>query len=294
MKQLFALAVLAAATPAWAGDATLIRFDDAATYFPPALGKQVDVRFSEAMTAAHFTAADFDGLVVSELPEGKVCFFGRDKGLDPVAPKLQDIGRADQGDICVPRSEVSVRFVPQRIEGAPPSPFYATDKKNCSWVWKTGKGIGIWSEACKFDSGSWTISYDDRKDVFSLSVDGGEPFPVLRQFRKKADEGPEALLPELRKAGLIPDDSDCQFAPSTEQKGPPGWSFWEIAPVGKRKEAFDALPQDEIPDPPCGEVGYAVDFVGFFMVSETHPDRVLYVNLGQDGTMFDPFTIALF
>lgn len=294
MKQFFMFALLAAVTPAAAADAKLIRFDDPGTYFPPALGKQVDVRFSDAMTATHFASADFDGLVVSELPDDKVCFFGRDKGIDPADEKLKDIGREEQGDICVPRSEVSVRVTRQQSTGAPPPPFYSTDEKACGWNWKTGRGIGVWTEACEFESGSWSVDYDGEKDVFSLSADGGEPFPVLRQFHKKADEGPEALLPGLRTAGLIPDDSECQFAPSTEQKGPPGWTIWEIAPVGKRKQAFDASPPDEIPDPPCGEVGHAVDYVGFFMIPESHPDRVLYVNLGQDGTMFDPFTIALF
>lgn len=294
MKHALAAALLLAATPALAGEAKLIGFDDAAAFFPSALGKQIDVRFSDAFTAAHFGKADFDGLILSELPDGKACFFGRDQGLDPDEAKLKDIARADQGDVCVPASEVSVRFTPQEVAGAPPSPFYTTDKEHCGWSWKTGAGIGVWTEDCKFDTGTWAVSYDAKNDLFSLSVDGGDPFPVLRQFRKKPQEGPEALLPAFRKAGLIPGDTECQFAPSTEQKGPAGWSFWEIAPVGKRKEAFDAQPQDEIPEPPCGDVGYAVDYIGFFMISDAHPDRVLYVNLGQDGTMIDPFSIALF
>jgi hypothetical protein len=29
------------------------------------------------------------------------------------------------------------------------------------------------------------------------------------------------------------------------------------------------------------------------MTEAAHPDRVVYVNLGQDGTMFDPKTITL-
>ncbi|MBI2718786.1 MAG: hypothetical protein HY245_14215 [Rhizobiales bacterium] len=106
-------------------------------------------------------------------------------------------------------------------------------------------------------------------------------------------KGPEALLPDRRQAKLIPDDEDCQLAPPTERKnGPPGWAFFQIVPVDKHKADYDAQLEDEIPDTPCGEMGYAADYVGFFMIPAAHPDRVLYLNLGQDGTMFDPFSIA--
>ena len=294
MKHAIALTVLLAATPAFAGEAKLIRFDDASVFFPSALGKQVDVRFSAAFTAKHLGKTDFDALVLSELPEGKACFFGKDQGLDPEDAKLKDVSRADQGDICVARGDVSARVMAQDAAGAPPVPFYATDKKSCAWSWKTGAGIGVWTEDCKFDTGNWSVSYDAKNDLFTLNVAGSDPYPVLRQFHKKPAEGPEALLPELRKAGLIPNDNECQFAPSTEQTGPAGWKFWEIMPVGKRKQDFDAQPSDEVPDPPCGDIGFAVDYIGFFMTPDAHPDRVIYVNLGQDGTMFDPFTVTLF
>ena len=41
------------------------------------------------------------------------------------------------------------------------------------------------------------------------------------------------------------------------------------------------------------QLGYRVDLIGFFMVHDTKPDRVLYVNLGQDGTMIDLASITL-
>ena len=41
------------------------------------------------------------------------------------------------------------------------------------------------------------------------------------------------------------------------------------------------------------ETKHDVDGSGVFMVSDAHPGRVIHVDLGQDGTMFDPFTITL-
>lgn len=294
MKHALALLVTAAlATPALADD-TIIPFTDAATFFPAALGKQVNVRFSDTFAATHLAKADLDGVTLSEFPDGKVCFFGHDQGLNPDDSKLADVARQDEGDVCVARSDVSVRVTPQAVEGAPPVPFYATDKKACSWGWLKGKDLGLWAETCNFETGKWSIAYDDKIDAFTLNVDGSDPFPVLRSFRKGADEAPDALLPALKQAKLIPDDDECKFAPAENMNGPAGWSLWEIVPVGKKKEAFDAQGDDEVPEPPCGDLGYAVDYVGFFMIPDAHKDRVIHVDLGQDGTLFDPFTVTVF
>ena len=83
------------------------------------------------------------------------------------------------------------------------------------------------------------------------------------------------------------------MAQVSDQPAPPGWTAWQVVPVGKRKEAFDSVVQTEVPEPPCGELGYRVDLIGFFMVNDANPDRVLYVNLGQDGTMIDINSITL-
>ncbi|MFT3987378.1 hypothetical protein [Aestuariivirga sp.] len=294
MKTALSVMLLFAATPAFADDVKLIPFDDAGVYFPAALGKQLNIRLSADFAKANSLAGDIDGVILSELQAQKACFFGKDKGLDPDDPKLKAIARPDMGDVCIPLADVSVRYVPVAQPDAPPSPFYATDQKACSWVWKKGTGIALWAEDCAFDTGKWAITYDAGTDTFTLNTDGGDPYTVVRQFRKKPDEKLDALLPSLRKSGLIPDDNECQFAADTDIKAPPGWTLWQVVPTGERKKAFDAEPQDEVPDPPCGEVGYAVDSVGFFMVPDAHPDRVIHVDLGQDGTMFDPFTITLF
>lgn len=294
MRGLFvALAVLGLAMPCGAEEA-LLPLSDAATYFSPALGKQVNVRFSAGFTATHLDKSDFNQLIISELPEGEACFFGQEHGIDSDDPKLKDVARLDQSDICVRRADVAIRYEPQAVAGAPRVPFYSTDMTKCAWIWLKGKDLGVWTESCSFESGTWRIAYDETNDTFTLNVAGSEPYPVLRQFRKKAEEGPEALLPSLREKALIPNDADCIFAPADSDERPPGWELLEIVPIGKRKELLDAQPQDEIPEPPCGTVGYAVDYVGFFMIPEAHKDRMFHVDLGQDGTMFDPFTITPF
>lgn len=287
MRQLPLLMMAAlAAAPAAAAD-TLVPAGEALPELRAALGKQIDVRFSEGFAKGRLASPDVDGVIVYGLRDGKLCLYGDGKGLDANAPALAAFASpAGGGDVCVPLAEVSVRVAPhQPVDGASPVPFYSTDKTACSWVWKQGRDLGLWTETCKFDTGLWGVNYDPAKDLFALSVDAGEPYTVLQQFREEG--GPAALLPALKKQGLVLDDAECVMAKVADQPAPKGWTAWQVVPTGKRKEAFDAVVQVEIPEPPCGRLGYAVDSVGFFMVQDDHPGRVLYANLGQDGTMID-------
>lgn len=269
----------------------LLLASDPAVSLAGALGKQVYVRFAADFAAEYLPRADFEALTVSDLPEGKVCFFGSEMGLDAASPRLAGFVRKDEGDICLSRADVSFRVTAQDTPGAPPVPFYATDAKGCDWAWKTGQGIGLWTEACSFETGLWAVDYDAANDWFALSVNGTDPYPVVRHWRKAG--GPEALLPDLKAKDLVLNDPECVFASTTDMIAPPGWTALEVMPVGKLKAAFESQPTDEVPEPPCGELGMAVDYIGFFMVHKDHPDRVVYVNLGQDGTMIDIGSLTL-
>ena len=70
------------------------------------------------------------------------------------------------------------------------------------------------------------------------------------------------LLKEFKAKGLILSDTECRFEKSKNYKSTGTWEFHEIVPTGMLKEKFDAWPKDEIPDPPCGEFGNAVEFRG--------------------------------
>ena len=293
MKTCLAVLLLTAAAAPAVADETVTRMDDPGLDLGAGLGKQINIRFSGSFARDRLARSDFDGVVLSDVQDGKVCIFGRDQGLDPKDAKFRAVVRADEGDICVPRGEISVRVTPQSVAAAPPVPFYSTDTAKCNWTWKTGKDIGVWAEDCSFDTGHWFVAYDAAVDAFTSGADQQEPYPVLRQFRVAAGAAPDALLPELKAKALVLDSADCQFAPATQQPAPKGWTAWEVVPKGKLKQDFDALPQDEVPEPPCGELGVTVDSIGFFMIHKDHPGRILYVSLGQDGTLIAPETITL-
>jgi hypothetical protein len=293
MKHALAMCAALVFHTGFAAAETLVRLDDPSLNLTSALGKQINVRFAEGFAKGRLPRTDYDGVVVSELLPDRVCIFGRPQGIEPEAPAMAGFGREAEGDVCLPPGDVSVKVNAQTADGAPAVPIYNTDKTSCVWSWKAGKRIGLWTEDCQFDNGRWDVAYDETLDLFALRVDGGDNFPVVRHWTKEGGLTPEALLPELKAQGLVLDDAECVFQVSEEQAAPAGWTQWHVKPVGKRKEAYEAQPADEVPEPACGPLGYAVDFIGFFMVHKDHADQIVYVNLGQDGTMIDLPSVTL-
>jgi hypothetical protein len=187
---------------------------------------------------------------------------------------------------------------------APPMPSDSTDPEKCIWEWKQdalpdGGSIGVWAERCRFDSRVWAPSFNPDLPGFELTIDGHPEFTVIQVFAKPAEADVSAILPELRERGYIPDDDECIFEPASDATpqtigpAPRTRAFYEIMPTGARLEAFEATPSDEVPDPPCGRYGWSTHGVRFFMTDLAYPIGVIYMDLGQDGALFDPATIRL-
>jgi hypothetical protein len=175
----------------------------------------------------------------------------------------------------------------------PPKPMGSTDAERCGWEWKAGGGIGVWAERCDLDTGLWQLRYDEALPGFALTVDGGDVAVVLQTFAKPAEAPVSAILPDLRRRGYIPDDEECVFAPAAIRPAARTIAFFDIQPTGARKAAFEATPVDEVPEPPCGDYGWSTHGIRYFMTDTRFPDRVIYVDIGEDGMMFDPETVTL-
>lgn len=173
----------------------------------------------------------------------------------------------------------------------PPAPTRHS-MEGCTWAWKAGAGIGFWAEDCDLDTGKWRIEYDAARQRFVQMVDGKNPMPVITLFDLPQDVGVDFLLPQLRKGGLIKDTDECVFAPDEENTPGAERRLYQVVPKGKLLDAFNKLPGDEVPEPPCGELGLLPDAVGYFMTDAKLPGRVLYLMLGQDQPLFEPDSIT--
>lgn len=167
------------------------------------------------------------------------------------------------------------------------------DTARCQWEWKSGGGIGVWAERCALDTGVWELSFREDLPGFVLTVDGQREATVLQLFKKPADAGIAAILPELRRRGYIPDDALCAFGPAAITSAPRTAAFFDIRPTGERKTAFEATPADEVPEPACGEYGWSTHGIRYFLTDIRHADSVVFINTGQDGMMFDARTVTI-
>jgi hypothetical protein len=173
----------------------------------------------------------------------------------------------------------------------PPEP-KTHSMEGCIWSWKEGAGIGFWAEDCDIETGKWRIEFDATGKRFLQTVDGKDGHPVVYVFEKVAAADISSMLPKLRKEKLILDSDECVFAPDEDNRANGGRLTFQVVPVGKLKEAFEKSPSDEVPEPPCGELGLLPDAVGYFMLDPKQPDKALYLMLGQDQPLFDPETIT--
>jgi hypothetical protein len=172
-------------------------------------------------------------------------------------------------------------------------PTQSADPDACKWEWKSGGGVGIWAERCAFETGVFEPRYEASLPGFVLTVDGKAKTTILQVFEKPADADISAILPTLRAKGYIPDDDECVFEPASIRPAPKTVAFFQIMPTGGRKAAFEATPDDEVPGPPCPDYGWSTHGTRYFFTDMRFPERVIYVDIGQDGTMFDDTTITL-
>lgn len=180
----------------------------------------------------------------------------------------------------------------------PPQPTTSVDPAKCTWEWKTVGPLGVWAEKCALN-GLYQI--EQRVDLpgFVLTVDGGDPVTVLQMFEIPGEADVTSVLTELRRRGYIPDDDQCAFVPASTETlatigpAPRTRAFYEVVPTGARLDALEATPDDEVPEPPCGEYGWSTHGTRYFMTDTARRELIIYVNLGQDGTMIDQTTITL-
>jgi hypothetical protein len=186
----------------------------------------------------------------------------------------------------------------------PPKPTYSTDAEHCRWIWWSGAlpmggSIGAWTERCDLATGLWELDYTATLPGFWLTIGGEEQAPVIQVFSKPADADVSAILSELRERGYIPDDDECIFVPASETTlrtvgpVPRTQTLYEIMPTGARLAQFEATPDDDVPEPPCGEYGWSTHGTRYFVTDTRHPDKVVYIDIGQDGMMFDQTSVTL-
>lgn len=152
-------------------------------------------------------------------------------------------------------------------------------------------GLVIDTSDCRYATGHWRVEVEPALPGLALWRDEERVDTVVQLFAKAPTDDITAILPALRSRGDIPDDDDCRFVPEAVRPTVRTIALFEIRPFGARLQRLQATPADEIPDPPCGAMGWSTHGVRYFMTDLRRPDRVVYIDEGQDGTQIDPRSI---
>lgn len=162
----------------------------------------------------------------------------------------------------------------------------------CTWGEVRGATASIWSFACGADAGNVRLVADDALPGFVIeSTDAAAPgrSVAIQIFSRPADAPIEAILPAVRAASPGPQTATCAFAPApgVDHEGKPHVVF---SPVGPALVAYTAaLAADEIPEPPCGDLG--VSHVGDRVFEVLAPDKVAFIEFGSEIQIFDANTL---
>jgi len=169
--------------------------------------------------------------------------------------------------------------------------------KGCSWQHLADAKVGLaaWVQQCDFGGRKTTFSLRSGGLVLHYS-DGGDEETLVEVHPLEAGESLEAGMRRLWAAGVSPAELEhCKLVPYRDSVPPAGvkrYTFLPDAAYAKQLEA-NTDPGD-IPEPPCGERGFAPDGVQYF---ETHPNSkvraFLFVQAGQDEPLFDEQSLQL-
>ena len=177
------------------------------------------------------------------------------------------------------------------------APSRAADK-GCKWEKIDDKALGLalWVERCDYGFRKINL-YAKQNTLMQHYSDGGEDETLIEVFDLKEGETPEAGVKRVF-AEHTPDKdlvARCLLKPYDDDPVPPGRKRYTFKPnAALQKELDKQTDPGDIPEPPCGDWGYAPDGIQYF---ETQPAsgarRILFVRVGQDEPLYDENTLRL-
>jgi hypothetical protein len=189
--------------------------------------------------------------------------------------------------VCGPALALALGCMPTlaRATATPPDP-------SCERSTLSAGPLRIDAWSCALKTGRWHLRAEPGLPGFALWIDDTRQETVVHALPRAAGAPLSSVVAALARAGLVPPD-DCVIVRTRRHAALRGARAYEIRPTGARLAALLRTPQDEVPEPPCGEYGWSTHGVRGFVVDPRRPQWVVYLNQGQDGMLFDPATLVV-
>lgn len=170
-------------------------------------------------------------------------------------------------------------------------------EKGCAWQKLSDPSLGLeaWVQRCDYGHGR-KIDFVAQDHALTMrDSDSKEPMKVVRLFDLLPGETPEQGLRRIYDAQTDKKVAKrCVLAPYKPASKRAGVKRYEFVPDKAYQKQLDAVKQDGIPDPPCGELGTQPDFAQYFEVQTAGGSRkVMLIDAGQDTPLFDEETLRL-
>ena len=173
----------------------------------------------------------------------------------------------------------------------PPEPAWQTDAQSCAWHWREGGGIGLWAETCTFSTGEWQVVWDENQAAFVTLNNGVALGIAVQPWAVAHGSDISSLTQKLREAGHLAIAADCEWQAVALRAAPRTMAFHVLTP--KDPAALQPSALSEVPEPMCGPYGASTHGVRYFVTDLRWPDRVVFVDEGQERPMFEPASITL-
>lgn len=172
----------------------------------------------------------------------------------------------------------------------PPVPDWQTDPATCAWQWREGVGIGLWAETCIFNGTIWQVDWD--VDHAGFVTQRGETVMgiAVQGFHLPTGSGINAIGETLIALGHLAPEAPCVWEAIALRPAPRDVAFHVLTPAGPA--AIRPTAAEEVPEPVCGAYGTSSHGVRYFLTDLRWPDRVIFVDEGQERPLFDPRSIT--
>jgi hypothetical protein len=176
-------------------------------------------------------------------------------------------------------------------EALSPKPGWQTDAANCSWIWRKGGGLGLWTEECTFNNAKWRVVWDKGRSAFVIRNGKADMGIAVQPFALPEGADIAALSLRFIASGHLKADAECSWQPLAVRPAPRTITFYVLAPVDP--DALAPTAQGEVPDPACGPYGASTHGIRYFILDVRWPNLAIFVEEGQERPLFDPASITM-
>lgn len=154
------------------------------------------------------------------------------------------------------------------------------------WEQVSGSGIKFWAQT----NGNISVVTDPVLPGARIMRDGSTSTPVIRVFNLPNKDINDVLNILKNESGWS-DEEQCAFKEVKSERA--GVKRYTLSPTGKAAEELKERGKNEPICETCAGWGMWNSGIRYFEIHSTHPDKAIFMEIGQDAPLFDEKSIVI-